>query len=521
MATEEKPRVRVPAVSVPRTTIYAPQRARASFEGGSNGARTLGWGDVGAFNAAMMSSGPNLRSRSHKAYRNFGLARRGIDRLVDAVIGTGASLRLPKIAARDPAFARLVLDLWREWERVSDPDGITDFRGQQRTVYLEMLLGGDCFLRIRPRRPTDPLPVPMQVEILAADYLPDHHYSVFNGNPIKSGIEFDLIGRRVAYWMYRVNPRDYAAGWQAGPGAELVRLPADLVMHVREPGAAGDLRGTPRLAPVLQKMRDLDDYDDAELLRKRNAAAIAGFVRRAVIGEGSNVEQGADDAGRGSGALYLQPGTFLPLDPGEDITLAGTTDLGGQYEAFLRAQVSFIAAGLGIPYEALSGDWSRVNDRSYRAAMLEWKRSVEATQWLALVPQFLTPTFRAWALLAVESGRLVLPSDITLDDLLGAADWSWPAWGWLHPVQEIQGYALAVEKQFRSRSSVIAELGYDAEEVMGEIAAENARAREIGIALPARDAAPSVPTGATPGGTDEPADQAPQAAAHIRPQGGP
>jgi capsid protein len=33
-----------------------------------------------------------------------------------------------------------------------------------------------------------------------------------------------------------------------------------------------------------------------------------------------------------------------------------------------------VAAAVGVPYEALFGDWSASNDRTYRAAMLEWKR---------------------------------------------------------------------------------------------------------------------------------------------------
>ena len=54
----------------------------------------------------------------------------------------------------------------------------------------------------------------------------------------------------------------------------------------------------------------------------------------------------------------------------------------------------------------------------------------------------------------------------------------WIAHGWpyMHPVQDMQAQKMAVRSGFKSRSEVVSELGYDSEQMDGEIAADNHRA---------------------------------------------
>jgi capsid protein len=44
--------------------------------------------------------------------------------------------------------------------------------------------------------------------------------------------------------------------------------------------APGQIRGEPWLARALVKLNELDQYDDAELVRKKTAAMFAGFITR-------------------------------------------------------------------------------------------------------------------------------------------------------------------------------------------------------------------------------------------------
>ena len=84
------------------------------------------------------------------------------------------------------------------------------------------------------------------------------------------------------------------------------------------------------------------------------AALFAGFIRRpesdgALMGEGVPDAAGASVAG-------LQPGTMQVLLPGEDVTFSAPADVGGNYECFQFRTLLAVCAGLGVPYQAVTGD---------------------------------------------------------------------------------------------------------------------------------------------------------------------
>ncbi|MDB0530064.1 phage portal protein, partial [Ralstonia solanacearum] len=88
------------------------------------------------------------------------------------------------------------------WTEEADAAGQTDFYGLQALACRAMLEGGECLIRLRPRRPEDGLSVPLQLQLLEAEHLP----MTLNvdlpptagasgpGNVVRSGIEFDNLG---------------------------------------------------------------------------------------------------------------------------------------------------------------------------------------------------------------------------------------------------------------------------------------------------------------------------------------
>jgi hypothetical protein len=74
-------------------------------------------------------------------------------------------------------------------------------------------------------------------------------------------------------------------------GSTTVRVDAAEMIHLFRPLRPGQIRGEPWLARALVKLNELDQYDDAELVRKKTAAMFAGFVTRMspednLLGEG-------------------------------------------------------------------------------------------------------------------------------------------------------------------------------------------------------------------------------------------
>ena len=145
-----------------------------------------------------------------------------------------------------------------------------------------MLEGGEALVRLRYRRPEDALAVGLQLQVLEPEHLPVTLNTLAeSGNVIRAGIEFDRLGRRVAYHLYRSHPEDGLLAPMSGTGGmETVRVPADEIVHLFRPLRPGQIRGEPWLARALVKLNELDQYDDAELVRKKTAAMFAGFVTR-------------------------------------------------------------------------------------------------------------------------------------------------------------------------------------------------------------------------------------------------
>jgi lambda family phage portal protein len=455
-------------------------RGSPVYDGVGFGRRTIAWmpGNLGAV-AALAYAQDALRAKSRDLVRRNAWAAAGLDAFVSNAIGTGIK---PQSMVTDSSLREAIHAVWRDWCEEADAAGLTDFYGLQALACRAMLEGGEVFIRIRYRRPEDGLVVPMQLQALEAEHVPVTYNAVAdNGNAIRCGIEFDRLGRRAAYWMYRIHPNDALLAPMSGQGDNLlpVRVPAEEVIHLFRPLRPGQIRGEPWLTRALEKLNELDQYDDAELVRKKTAAMFAGFITR-LSPEDNLVGEGEADAS-GVALTGLEPGTLQILEPGEDIKFSSPADVGNSYSEFMRQQFRAVAAAMGVTYEMLTGDLTQVNYSSIRAGLLEFRRRCEAIQHGVIVHQLCRPIWRAWMDQAVLSGALTLSGYNNRRREYQAAKWIPQGWQWVDPLKETESMKLAIRAGLMSRSEAISAYGYDAEDVDREIAADNQRADELGL----------------------------------------
>lgn len=467
-----------------RNGFLLPERIKASYEGAGEGRRSASWDapDSGV-NSLIMPALRNLRSRSRAAVRNDPYAFNVIDKRVSNLIGTGITPR-PKTADAD--LRHLQQDLWDDWVDESDADGLTDFYGQQALVARTVETSGECFVRLRPRGLDEGLAVPLQIQTLAPEFVPHDKFEVTaSGNIIRAGIEFTPAGRRVAYWMYRSHPRD-ASGLNSGYN-QLVRVPASQVLHIFEPIEPGQLRGVPRLSPVLKRLRSLDNYDDAVLFRQEVANLFAGFISRPAPDSGQVPRDPVTgqplntDADGFTPMVALEPGTMQELGPGEEVEFSKPPDAGNNYPDFMRQQLMAAAAGTGTPYEILTGDMREINDRALRVVLNEFRRRLEQLQFSVYVHQLCRPVRAAWMDMAVLSGALTLTDYAQRRREYLRTRWVPQGWAYIQPVQDVQARQMEVNAGFASRSEMVLRTGYDAETVDAENAADLQRARNLGL----------------------------------------
>ncbi len=438
-------------------------------------------------NALIAASGPEMNARARWLVRNNGYAANAIESWAANTVGDGIS---PNSSIEQASRKDAVQRLWLAWTDDADAEGMTDFYGLQRRASREVFMTGEVFLRFRPRRPEDGLTVPLQIQMLPSEMLPLNHNAVDgNGNVIRQGIEFDRLGRRVAFHFLRRHPGDST---DPGLSGETVRVPASEVLHIIDPVEAGQLRGVSRFAPAIVKLFLLDQYDDAELDRKKVAAMYAMFVTSPAP---DNPLAPPDEE------YEVAPGQVVRLDPGEDVTVSAPADSGSTYEPFQYRTLLQISAALGIPYGYLSNDGAKGNFSNSRLSLIEFRRRVSAWQHSVMVFQMCRPVWARFMDTAVLAGALKLPGyDRRRSEYL-ACNWLPTKWDWVDPLKDANAEIAQIEAGLKSRTQAIAERGYDAEQVDAEIARERDRERRLGLDF----RRPGSPAQA-PGGGDQNAD---------------
>jgi lambda family phage portal protein len=466
-------------------TAFAP---KARYDAAGMGRRMAGW--------TAPSTGPNealtglqtIRNRARDTSRNDWSGASARRNYTTSLVGVGITPRFKRIKSKTRKAA--LTDVWRLFVRQSDADCALNFYGQQTLAVGTWIEGGECFARRRNRFLDEGLTVPMQVQLMESDMLPMFDATSYQGLPqahfIRHGVEFNKRGKRVAYWFYREHPGD-GKGMAAGmvPNADtLVRVAASEVAHMYLPTRPGQIRGVPLLAPVLARLKNIENYDDATLTRQQLANMLVAFIIRKLPpmqgDEDVNPLTGEVDEESSAGdppLVGLTPGLVQTLADGEEVQWSNPPEAGTTYSDYMRTQHLGTSAGAGIPYEIFSGDIKDVSDRTLRVIINEFRRLCEQYQWQNIIPQFCEKVMEWFAESALIAGQITL----TEFDDVRLAEWSPHGWAHIHPVQDPQGKILEIEGGLRSRSSVIGERGDDPDEVDDERAADKAREDELGL----------------------------------------
>lgn len=461
---------------------FAPQwalnriRARAlaetferHFEAASGSRRTAGWPRSGAdANGANAPALSVLRQHARDAMRNDGWAKRGRQVIANNTVGWGLMAKPiapPDAQNFDPTVAA---KLWKSWAGTTecDADSQRTFYGLQRAIIETIVESGEVLVRRRRRYPSDGLTIPLQLQILEPDFIDTNKDGVKSaaGGPTIQGIEFDQVGRRIAYWLFEEHP---GASRMRGTFASK-RVPASEVLHVYRIDRPGQVRGVSWLAAAIVKLKDFDEYDDATLMRQKIAACFAAFVSD-VDGAASPI--GATDTSDEL-AETLEPGLISYLSPGKTVTFASPPAITG--DNFDQRMLRKIAAAIGVTYEDLSGDYSNVNFSSARMARLAHWACVHDWRWNMLVPQFCDAAWY-WAMEAAFIAGLI-PAE-------PSAEWTPPPMPMIEPDKEGLSYMRLVRAGAMTPSEMVREQGSDPETHWEEYAADLKQLDKLGIVI--------------------------------------
>lgn len=478
-----------PETLVARAAVEAFQRqqvpadVKARYDAASHGRRMAGWNPPASGPNRAIAGLQTIRDRARDSSRNDWSGASGVQKWTTNLIGIGITPRFKRVL--DKKRKQEIIDLMNDHWAECDADGVLNYFGLQTLAVRSWLDSGEVFVRRRARFADEGLVLPVQYQVIEADMVPLLDADTYNGlpagNKIRSGIEFNKRGRRIAYWVYKEHPGDNTGGSVSADG--LVRVAASDMIHVFEPIRPGQLRGVSMLAPILARLRNIENYDDATLTRQQLANLVVAFITRklpALTGDeeldgltGQPFDHGSD----GTPLVGLQPGLVQELDDGQGVEWSNPPEAGTNYSDYMRTQHLGTAAASGLPYEVFSGDIKDVSDRTLRVIINEFRRHAEQRQWQIIIPQFCQKTL-VWGVdAAVLAGKI----DFDEADSVRRVEWAPHGWAHIHPVQDPQGKKLEVDAGFRSRSSVIGERGEDPDMVDEERAADREREEELGL----------------------------------------
>lgn len=433
---------------------------RLNYDAARKGRRTAGWKTTGASaNAVISQDLPTLRQLSRDLYRNNPLAKRAVTEIATRAIGTGIQAQ-PRTS--NEKINLRIAEAWNQWAEQ------TGYYAQQELMLRGILVGGESLYRKRTRRKSDvdrygkPLRVPLVLQLMQSEFIDHNKTQALDSGYIVNGVEFNGLGDRVAYWLFDSHPGDNVntAAWRGKTAWVSRRIPASEIEHGFIPEEEGQVRGVPMAANVFLKHRDLDDTEEADIVRRKTAACFGLVVRSSSGSEMGIGNQSADE--KGNIIEELTPGMAHYLKPDEDISLIEPPDAPGLVD-FMRMVLRTIAAGWNIPYEILANDYSQSNYSSSRMGLVgfkEWLTSI--IQWRLMIPFACEPVYyRFIDLLALEGW---IPQQMLDSGEAYRKEWGCPKIDILDREAEARATALELEAGTLIWPQAVAAAGYDENE---------------------------------------------------------
>lgn len=495
-------------------------RGLSGYEGAAKGRRVDGWRTSNkSANAQIRTAAKSLRARARHLSRNNPHAASAVDKLVGATVGVGIP---PTSATGLEELDKLANDLFDEWSPDCQTSACGGFEALVALAARAMFESGDVMVRRRPRRLDDNLAVPLQLELLEADLLDNQdNRTLPNGGQVIQGVEYDPIGRPVAYHLLASHPGDDQLSLRSRLGSSTVRVARARIAHLFEQQRPGQSRGVPWLAPVIRRMRDFDDYTDAERLRKKIEACLTAWVK------GGDEYDGTDPAevdglaptrvtdSEGIPIEQVEPGLILYLPDGKEVQFNAPHTIGG-YAEFAKVELHGIAAGARMTYELLTGDLEKVNFSSIRSGKLTWNRTIDTLRAHVVIPLLCDRLYDWFTESAIAAG--LLPDLVEVAAMMGRTrplrrwprKWHPPRPEAVDRLKDAKADEAELGSMLATRTELLGRRGKDFRKVVDELVAENKILEAAGLLPAPEDETSPAPPAPEPEAV-EPEDEDPPA----------
>ena len=430
---------------------------------------------------------PTLRARSRDLVRNAPLATGAVAGVVTSVVGPGMIPQaridrdvLTMTDAQADEWQNKTEREWRLFAKHCDLERSLPFTRLQELAFRSALESGDSFLLFTSAaRPESPYRTKLQLieadRVCNPNRMPD-------SATLQDGVELSDVGAPLAYHVSSVHPGD-SHSMSKGTWARIPAFTSSgrrAMLHMFRKLRPGQSRGVPYLAPVIETLKQLDRYTEAEITAAVVSGMFSVFVRTPAGEEGIN-PLGPPSSASGPSTtvdgdeITLGPGMIAQLGDGQDISTVNPGRPNTAFDPFVKAILQQIAVALELPYEVMLKHFTSSYSAS-RAALLEaWRFFSDRRQWLAM--SLCDPVWEAFMDEAVASGRVAAPgyfSDPIIRQAYLGVHWIGPAKGMIDEMKEINAakerIALGVTTHAEETSQLV---GGDWDSKVARLQAEN------------------------------------------------
>lgn len=407
---------------------------------------------------------PLQRGASRELARTSPIAVGAINTNVDRVVGTGLALVaqpalgvlgwLPVRAQKWKAKVHQEFSLWAD-STDCDIEGTLNFYQLQGLVLRSTLESGDCFSNLPDAQRTATQPYALRIQVLEADRC-GNPLGVQDTSTTAGGVRMDANGTAHSYYIYDHHPGSlvgikgsaYKGQWVDRLGSRSGRR--RILHHFRKlrPGA---VRGVPYLAPILDCIKQISRYTEAEIMAAVITAYLTVFIETP-DGTPSGVFQGETAQEEATGEVGLGMGSVVGLAPGEKAQVVNPGRPNPNFEPFILAVIKQMGMALGLPYELLVKQFNASYSASKAALLDAWVYFRNVRYWLS--QSFCQPVFETWLAEAVAIGRIEAPgffSDPLLRWAYTRAAWPGDSMGSINPKDEVAAYLSAIDGGLMTR----------------------------------------------------------------------
>lgn len=397
-------------------------RAVLALSGGYTGARLdraalANWRtSAGSPNTDIIGDLPALRARSRDQMRNAPIALGALNITASHSVGTGLSCN-PAINAAILGLSDEAAEAWQlntrarheVWakSKACTLDRRQDFYQAQGLDYRSTKESGDSFV-LTPLIERDGQRM-LVLQLIEADRVcnPDRKA---DSDTLVDGIELSPeTGEAIAVHVAKHHPGDRLVKntWERREvrGATTGRRN---VLHIYKLLRPGQVRGVPWIAPILEPLKQLSQYTDAELKAAVDSAVTSFFTKMDPDAfadlydeetQGELIKHGTKWDGKVAGNNQV-----VNLLPGEEVINLTPGRPNPQFDPFVLAILRQIGAALEIPFEVLIMHFQSSYTAARGAFMMAWK--FFRMERDMIVTELCQPVYELWLENEVAEGRI-------------------------------------------------------------------------------------------------------------------